>query len=81
MDKKGKYMVLNDDQLNNAYGGMTNAEIVNKIYEFYDALPADITNAIIEVLQKYGKTTAKTLAQKLLENRFDWAMTMLQLFD
>ena len=72
-------MELNDNQLKQVSGGMTDQEIIDSINNKYSQLPQDIRNKIIEALNKYGKKDAQNLAEKLIKN-YEWAKSLLDLF-
>ena len=69
---------LNDSELEIVNGGTTptKAEIdrikatINALYGF---VPEEIRNKIIEAYEKYGKESAKALAQRLTKDHPTWA--------
>lgn len=73
-------MELNEKQLEKVTGGMTDEMIIKIINEQYSQLPESIRSRIIDALNTYGKKAAKALAEKLIKN-FDWAKSILKLFD
>lgn len=73
--------MLNDEELSNVVGGLTSNEIIEKINDLYSFVPESIRNKIIEALNKYGKKTAKDLAEKLVKGKFPLAEGIIKLFE
>lgn len=74
-------MILDDEELNNVVGGLTNNEIIEKINNKYSFVPESIRKEIIEALNKFGKKAAKDLAEKLIKNKYPLAKEIINLFD
>lgn len=74
-------MRLNDDDLLNVTGGMNEDEIINKINTLYTFIPEGIRNEIINALKKYGKKTAKALAEKLVSKEYKNIESLISLFN
>lgn len=73
-------MILKDSDLENVYGGLTDAEIINKINSLYTYVPESIRNEIIRCLNKCGRKATIALIQKYNTAEFVWAKEMLDLF-
>ena len=74
-------MTLKDEVLEKVTGGFTDSEIIENINKLYGKLPEEIRNAIIDALNKKGRKAAKAVASKLLNNSYDWAKPIIDMFN
>lgn len=69
---------LNDSQLSNVSGGMTTSELKAAFDKFWQKVPQEIRDKILEAYDSQGKKAAYSLGEKLLA-KLDWAKPMLEL--